>query len=264
MIEIRYKDQYEVTDLAGCTVREARDRFQEELGIPSKAYVKLNGSKLNAKAEGSTVINDDDRLSFGVSRIRGAYYITAMLLALVITGGVFASGFINGSTTLTGAAISDSNFAEVSVNTTGVADISWAGFGFFKGALSSTYPTHSANGTPIFNVNTFTSGYTGDLVVNVSLGNADQLATKYRVLALRLAMLNSANQTMDINESGTADADDWVMLTLDNGSVSMFPGGISDNMTVRVLSGFYITQVKPNGVWGGDAQPQLFAEVVQR
>ena len=132
MIEIRYGDQYEVTDLAGCTVREARDRFQKELGIPTKAYVKLNGSKLKGKSEATTVINDDDRLSFGVSRIRGAYYVAALLLALAITGGVFASGFINGSTTLTGAAISDSNFADVTVNTTGTSAISWSGYGFFK------------------------------------------------------------------------------------------------------------------------------------
>ena len=35
------------------------------------------------------------------------------------------------------------------------------------------------------------------------------------------------------------------MLTLDNGSVSMFTAAGSDNMTVRVKSGFYITQVYP-------------------
>jgi hypothetical protein len=264
MIEIRYKDQYEVTDLAGCTVSEARARYQEELGIPAKAYVKLNGSKLKTKAEGKTVINDDDRLSFGVSHPRGAYYLAALLLALAITGGVFASGFINGSASITGAVLANNNFAEVTVNSTGINDISWNGYGFFKGAVGSTYPTHSVNGTPIFNINTYDSGYTGDLVVTVSLGNADQLAKKYRVLALKLAMENSANQTLDINESGAADSNDWVMLTLDNGSVNMYPGGISDNMTVRVMSGFYITQVKPFGTWNGDDAPQLFAEVAQR
>ncbi len=264
MVEIRYQNQYEVTDLAGCTVSEARARYQEELGIPAKAYVKVNGSKIRNREEADTIINDDDRLSFGVTHRRGVYFLGALILALAVTGGVFASGFVNGSASLTGAAISDTNFAEVSLNTTGTSSIGWNGYGFFKGSLESVYPSHAASGTPVFNVDTATSGYTGDLVVTVSLGNADQLAQKYRVLALKIAMENSANQIIDINESGAADANDWVMLTLDNGSVTLFPGGSADDMTVRILSGFYTTQVKPAGTWGGAADPQLFCEVSQR
>ncbi|OGO44849.1 MAG: hypothetical protein A2Z05_05995 [Chloroflexi bacterium RBG_16_60_22] len=266
MVEIRYKDQYEVTNLAGHTISEAREQFRSEFGIPEKSRARLNGSTVKASAEPDTVLNDDDKLTFAVKRARMPFMIGAMLLALAITGGVFAYGFVNASTTISAASVSDTNFADVSTNTTGVSAISWSGFGFFKGALASTYPTHSANGTPIFNVETDTSNYQGDLVVTVSLGNADKLAKIYRVLALQLAMETSSNITVDINESGAADSNDWVMLTLENGSVSMFPGGVAggDNFTVRVMNGFFITHVYSSGWSGGSKTPQLFAEVAQR
>jgi hypothetical protein len=266
MVEIRYGDQYEVADLAGMTVEEAREQFRAELGIPDRAAAKLNGSKVKGSAELDTVLNDDDNLAFAVTkRNLGAYLVGALLLALALTGGVFAVGFINGSATLTGATISNSNFADVSVNTTGFTAISWSGYGFFKGSVNSTYPGHSANGTPVFNIDTKTSGYTGDLVVSVTLGNADQLAKVYRLLALKLAMYDSNNTIMDINASGGAgDANDWVMLTLDNGSVSMFPKSTGNISTVRVKSGFYLTHVFPFGGWQGSAKPELFCEVAQR
>ena len=47
-----------------------------------------------------TVLNDDDKLTFAKSRSTGVYLIGALLLALAITGGVFAAGFINATTTL--------------------------------------------------------------------------------------------------------------------------------------------------------------------
>ena len=98
----------------------------------------------------------------------------------------------------------------------------------------------------------------------VTLGNADQLVKRYRVLALQLEMVNyTTNATMDINESGAADANDWVVLSLDNGSVSMFTNGGSP-MAVRVKGGFYITHVYPFAGWSGSASPQLFCEVAQR
>jgi hypothetical protein len=53
------------------------------------------------------------------------------------------------------------------------------------------------------------------------------------------------------------------MLTLDNGSVSMFTDG-SANISLRVKRGFYITHVHPFGGWQGSATPELFCEVAQR
>ena len=88
MVEIRYGEQFEISDLAGHTVSEARDHFKSEFGIPDKAKARLNGSKV--KAELDTVLNDDDRLTFAVSRGKGAYLIGALLLALAVTGGLLS------------------------------------------------------------------------------------------------------------------------------------------------------------------------------
>jgi len=258
MVEIRYGEQYEVTDLAGLTVSEAREQFRAEFGIPDKARAKLNGRKVKANLEPDTVLNDDDSLSFSVAKNRGAYLVGALLLALALTGGVFAFGFINSSTTLTGADVSNYNFADVSANS-GYSNIVWSGHGFFKGSLT---------GIPqgIFDINTKDSDYSGDLVVTVSIGNADALSKYYRVLALKIDMVTPDGNLLDINESGDNTTDDWVMLTLDNGSVSMFPGGTANICTVRIQSGFYITHAKPYSGWPseGDPEPDLFCEVAQR
>jgi molybdopterin converting factor small subunit len=253
MVEIRYRDQYEVSELAGQTVAEAREQFKAEFGIPNKAQAKLNGSKVKSSAEMDTVLNDDDKLTFVTSRNKGVFLIGALLLALAITGGIFASGFINATVTLT--ATTSTNFADVSANSSG---LTWSAFGFFKGSIGS--------GT-LFNVDTATSGYTGDLVVTVSYGNADDLVARYRMLSLQLAMYDGTGSELDINNDNVGragDAADWVMLTLDNGSVSMFPEGTAggDAMTVRVKKGFYITHVAPFS--GGDPSPMLFCEVAQR
>lgn len=260
MVEIKYRDQFEVSELAGQTVSEAREQFKAEFGIPNKAQAKLNGSKVKAGAEIDTVLTDDDKLTFVTSHGKGVYLIGALLLALAITGGVFAAGFINASTTLN-ATTFNSNFADVSVNTTGVSSLTWNAWGFYKGSI-----TTSTNGTPIFNIDTATSGYTGDLVVTVSLGNADQLVKRYRALSLQLVMTNPDGSVIDINQDGVTNANDWVMLTLDNGSVSMFPASTANVTNVRVKKGFFITHVVPFGGWpsGSSASPDLFCEVAQR
>jgi hypothetical protein len=250
MVEIRYGDQFEVSELAGQTIAEAREQFKGEFGIPNKAQAKLNGSKIKTGSEFDTVLNDDDKLTFAVSRSKGVYLVGALLLALAVTGGIFAAGFINATTTIN-ASTTGSNFADVSVNNTVPG---WSSWGFFKGAITS--------GT-LFNVDTQTSGYGGDLVVTVSLGNADQLVKVYRALSMQLAMYSANGTQLDIS-GGTGS--NWVMLTIDNGSVSMFPTGIpgGNKMTVRVKKGFYITHVAPFGGGAGAEDPELFCEVAQR
>jgi len=259
MVEIRYGDQYEVTDLAGQTVCEAREQFKSEFGIPDKAKARLNGSKVKSSAELDTVLNDDDKITFAVAKSRVPYLVGALLLALAVTGGVFAFGFINATTTIN-ASVYESNFADVSVNNT-FANPAFSSWGFYKGSIGSG---------SLFDITPGIS-YTGDLAVTVSLGNADALAKNYRSMALQLEMVYSGNLTVvDINEStdngSGSGSSDWVMLTLDNGSVTMFPQGTSNAapMTVRVKRGFYITQVHPFGGWTGSASPEIFCEVAQR
>lgn len=253
MVEIKYGDFQEDTDMVGQTVHEARERFKAEFDIPDRAGAILNGKKVKPGAEGDTVLADGDTLTFAVARHRGLLLAGLLLLALAITGGIFAYGFINSSTTLS-AVVIESNFADVSIHPDSV-NITWTGFGFYRGSIGG--PNGLFNVTPAF-------GYTGDLVVTVSLGNADQLSRRYRTLALRLDMVDATGSVVDINESGTADSNDWVLLTLDNATVSLFPDGSSTGLTVRVRNGFYVTHVYPLGGWLGSASPDIFCEVAQR
>jgi len=248
MVEIRYGEQYEVTDLAGQTISEAREHFSHEFGIPEKANARLNGSKVKSSAELDTVLNDDDKLTFAVSRGKGAYLVGALLLALAVTGGVFAYGWVNATATLSGST-SDYNFADVSANNSIAA---WTAHGNYKGDIAAGN---------LFNVEP-APGYTGDLVVSVGLGNAGDLAKRYRVLSLQLEMVYSDNTSpLDISAGNGAV---WTMLNLKNGTVDLFPEVATANMTVRVKDGFYITHAKGIGAWGGSAAPELFCEVAQR
>jgi hypothetical protein len=261
MVEIRYGDHFEISDLAGQTIGEARGQFKSEFGIPDKASARLNGSKVKSNAEIDTVLNDDDKLTFAVSRSKTPFLVGALLLALAVTGGIFTFGFINASTSLTSHAATN-DFASVTAN--GTAQVVWLPYGYFKGAITGD------NGTGIFVIDTLTSGYEGDLAITISLANGDTLAKCYRMLAIKLALYDSTGALLDINESGGAGdpTEDYVLLTLDNGSVTMFPRGIAsgDTMTVRVKSGFYITHVFKAANWASatDYQPLLFCEVAQR
>ena len=253
MVEIRYGDQYEITDLAGQTISEAREQFNADFGIPEKAKAKLNGSKVKGSAEVDTILNDDDKLSFAVSRSKGAYMVGALLLALTVTGGVFAYGFVNASNTLSVTA-AGTDFASVSANTG--YEPTWSAYGFFKGSVSDG---------SIFDIDPADS-YTGDLVVTVSISNADELVQVYRMLALKIMMYSASDNStiIDINESTVGDNDDYVLLTLGNGAVDMFPAGTTDSMVVNVKSGFYITHIWGGGWGAGFQEPDLFCEVAQR
>jgi len=260
MIEIKYGEHFEVADIAGNTVHEARDKFKAEFEIPDKAKAKLNGKIVKAKMESKVVLNDDDNLTFAIVRSRMPFLIGAILLALAVTGGVFAYVFINATATI-GISIYESNFADVTANDSFPAD-TFQTWGYYKGSI----PT----GT-LFNIIPG-QNYTNDLAVTVSLGNSDSLVKIYRMLSLQLCMTYMTdNSTVDINEDNTAnDSTDWVVLSLDNGSVTMFPKGTANAtaMTVRVKRGFYITQIHPFTGWPSPADtyasPQLFCEVAQR
>ena len=104
------------------------------------------------------------------------------------------------------------------------------------------------------------------MVITVSLANAGDLAEVYRVLGLQLCMRYPDGSPIDINGDGTASATtDVALLTLKNGSVDMFYGGTENVCTVRVKSGFYITNIVGHGWSSGYAEePTLYCEVSQR
>jgi len=255
MVEIKYGDNYENTELAGRTISEARKLFSGELGIPGKANAKLNGKKIKGNLETDTYLCDEDRLTFAEPKGKGLFLVAAMLMALAATGGVFAFGWVNATTQL-GASVVEEDFASVSENTEGT--FGWSGYGFFKGQTNTTPQ-------PIFNIDTVASGYTGDLVVTVSIANAGELTKVYRVLGLQLQMVYPNGGIVDINgDSDNNEATDVALLTLRNGSVDMFYGGTANVCTVKVKSGFFITNIKGQG-WGAYSDdPVLYCEVAQR
>jgi hypothetical protein len=253
MIEIKYKQNLEVADIAGQTVAETRAQYRKEFDLTGKTAAFLNGKKLNAAAESGIILNDDDKLQFKAnSNHRVAFLVGALVLAMLITGSVFAYGFTNATVSLSATA-SSNNYADVSANTTD--PVTWTARGLEKGK--------TGDGT-LFDVNTITSGYTGDLSVSVVLGNADQLIKVYRMLTLVIEVRDSAGDLVDINLDGLTNDSDVTLLTMENGSVTFgIDQATADVYTIKVKSGAFICNL--NAGWSaGDAAPMLYCEIAQR
>jgi hypothetical protein len=254
MIELTFKDHREEAELAGLTVAEAREACRREGGIPAEAVATLNGRRIDRAAEAGTILNDDDCLGFSVSgKKRLAYLAGALLLALGLTAGVFAYGFMNASTTLS-ATVAESNFADVTANTTALP--SWNAGGLQRGS--------TGNGT-LFDVDTTASGYTGDLVATLTLANVDELTHIYRVLSLSIEVRDSAGNIMDINGDGSADSRDYTLLTLRNGTVNLnITQGAADEYHILLRNGHYRCNVKGSAWDTAHGIPSLYCEIAQR
>jgi len=254
MTELSYQDHTEEADLAGLTVAEVREMYQREGGLPSQTTARLNGRKLDKAGEAATVLDDDDSLAFKpAGKSRKVYLVGALFLALAVTGGIFAYGFSSGTVTL-GASVTAANFAEVTANTSSPPD--WGASGLQLGA--------TGNGT-LFDVSTAASGYTGDLVVSVSLGNTGELSNIYRVLNMSLEVRDSAGNIMDINGDGTADSNDFAVLTLQNGSVDLpITQSAADFYTIMLRNGSFKCTLTGSSWNSADNTPMLFCEVSQR
>jgi molybdopterin converting factor small subunit len=248
MVEIKFGDQYEIVDIAGQTVSEAREQFKAEFGIPDKARAKLNGSKVKLGAEMDTVLNDDDKVTFAVPRSRTPFLIGALLLALAATGGVFAFGFLNANVTL--SATTHSDFANVTANTSGTG---FSVYGLLKGSILVNHD--------LFYVQK-NSQWTGDLVITVTLGNVGELAKVYRAFGLELILEDTNTHVQQ--DLGPLSDQQMVLLSLDYPSVNLFYSGASQNVTVKVKDGFYVaTHFGPTGPVGGSASPIIFCDVTQ-
>jgi len=253
MIEIRFNSQYEVADLAGRSVKEARELFKDALGIPEKASGRLNGKKIKGSLEAETLLGECDTLAFAQPRGKAAYMIGALLLALVITGSVFAYGYTTATTTLS-VTTSDEDFAALSANTSSTP--SWTPHGKFKGS--------TGDGT-LFDMDTATSNYSGDLTVTVSIANGDDLIEAYRVLAMFIELRDSSDNLVDVDGDGDNDTDDYALLTLSNGAVDLYvTQAAADDYVIKLKSGFYMTNVRGASGWAGKEAPILYAEVAQR
>jgi hypothetical protein len=254
MIEIKYKGNFEAAEMTGRSIAEARMQYKKEFSIMDKAAAYLNGKKVLAAKETATILNDDDRLTFkAAGNHRLAFLAGGMLLAMAITGGVFAYGFTNSTATI-GATTISSNFADVTANTS--SPVSWTVRGMQKGQTGA--------GT-LFDIDTAASGYPGDLAATVSIANGDELVKVYRSLILRLEVRDAANNLVDINGDSVANANDFTLLSLDNGTAVMaITQGAASTYTVKVTSGSFIAHAAGAGWSSSYGAPQLFCEVAQR
>ena len=243
MVEIRYGENYEMADLAGRSIADAREQYKQEFGIPDKAQASLNGKGIRQKHEPVTALGDNDSLTFAEKSRKGLFFIGAILLALAITGGIFAYGATTDTITLGLTAQSD--FAAVLENT--VDPPTWDVWGSYKGSVDTG---------DLFTVTPdAVGGWTGDMSVVLTLTNAHELVAAYRILVLEIEIWDSGTPT----QVGTTE-----YLTMGNGEISIEidQTGLTAPYDVRLTDGFYITNRSP---WTTDYEdPSIFCQVLQR
>ena len=251
MIQITYKGYAEPADLGGLSVAEARQQLSGKFGIPNKAVAELNGKRLPASLEARTYLSNDDQLSFTeVSRRRALIVAGAISLALVLICGVFAYGFINGTAKhAVSSAVAD--FASVTEITSTRPVIKT--FGSFKGSMGAG---------DLFTI-VPAADFPGNLVATVSLANVDRLVKCYRVMALLIEARDSADTLVDINLDSYKNGDDYALLTLNSGTVDLcLPG--SDNYTIRLKGGYYVSHMYSSSWSSGEASPVIYCNIGQR
>lgn len=242
MIEIRYSEHSEQADLAGESVAQAREQYKSVLGVPDKAKAYLNGKRVKPELEPDLKLNDCDELSFKEGS-KMPLLVAALLLTLVVTGGMFA--YAQTSVSIDVGVTREADFVSVSGNAT--LDDTWTVFGKYKGTIPSGV---------LFDIAP-ASGYPGDLVATVFIANGDELVKVYRVLVMRLQVVDSLD----------APIGDVEVLTLGKGEVDL-PIDISTGTApfyVNLLGGFYIS----HGFAGwtmdpSDEDPLLYIDVTQR
>lgn len=254
MIEVKFEDNCEVANLAWRSVAEARGLYQSEFGIAEKAVAVLNGRKIRSAAEPFTILMDDDNLVFKTMKGNKAIFLVgSLLLALAVTGGAFASSVTN-STAVINAGIAEHDFAIVTSNSSSLP--SWIAHGLQKNQTGS--------GT-LFDIDTQTSGYAGDLVATVTLTNVDSLIKVYRNLTLSIEVRDSADNLMDINSDDISDTNDFILLTLENSQVQLnIKQNAASMYNINLRSGYYICNLASNSWASIDGAPILYCDVAQR
>ena len=241
MVEIRYGEHYEMADLAGRSIADAREQYKPEFGIPDKAQASLNGKGIGKKHELVTALGDNDSLTFAPKSRKGLFFIGVVLLAAAITGGIFAYGAT--TTTVGLSLIGTSDYAAV------VAEVSpptWTVWGKFKGKVTAG---------DLFEI-TPEANYTGDMVALITLTNTYDLVETYRVLVLEIEIWDTAGPPTQV---GTTE-----YLTMDKGviEIEIDQSGKTAPYDVRLVNGFYITHRSP---WtAGKEDPTILCDVIQK
>ena len=241
MVEIRYSEKHELSELTGRSVAEVREQYGTEFGIPNKAAARLNGKRIRTKHESETRLGVDDRLSFVNKSGKRFLLIGAILLALTITGGLFA--YTATTATVSLALTGTSDFA--SVTATG-APPTWTVWGQYRGAVTAG---------DLFTV-TPEANFTGDMVVKLTLANAQDLVDTYRTLVLEIEVYDSQATPV---QAGTTE-----YLTLGKGDITIEidQTGLTTPYTVELTAGSYATN---RGGWAaGSEDPNILCEVIQK
>jgi len=172
------------------------------------------------------------------------YLVAALMVTLAITGGMFAYAYTSATTSLT-VSSGSADFASITANNTVP---SYTIFGKYRGSISS--------GT-LFNI-TPSSGYPGDLQVNVYLSNADQLGYNYGMFLLRIKLVDSNGQYVDVDGIEKP-------LTLQNGVVSFVSSNMTAGTTYYIKTSGGLYRAFPWAYLSGQTiySPQITAEVVQ-
>ncbi len=251
MTGIVCKDCYERADLGGLSVAEARQQLGGKFGITDKAVAKLNGKKVPASLEARTYLSSDDNLSFAeVSSRRAIMAAGALSLAVLIIGGVFAYGFMN-NTSRHAISSAGADFASVTeINSTRPVVKT---FGSFKGGIGAG---------DLFAIEPAVD-FPGNLVATVSLTNVDSLVKCYRVMNLLIEARDSSDTTVDINRDSYQNGEDYALLTLNNGTVDLHLAG-SDNYTIRLKGGYYVSHVYSHRWSSGETSPVIYCTIGQR
>ncbi len=248
MIEIRYKEYFEEAELAGNSLAEVRQLYKAELGLPDRAQANLNGEPVSTELEATTILNDNDKLSFEIkSRKRApAMILGSLLLALSITGALFVYTQTTTTTTInvTGGS---TDYATVSANTTDNPD--YVLLGSHRGVI----PEGS-----LFDV-TLDSNYNGDIAVNVYLTNADELSNDYNFWTMRVNFADSDNVSIDTRGTTQIISLDSPMATFEIQSDNL-SALVGYTGYIHCLGGSYRTF---GAGWLTAADPLIYAQIVQ-
>ncbi len=244
MIGIKYGEFNETADLNGLSIADVRQQYTEEFGLSDKARAKLNGERIGRKQEEERILVDEDELCFEEKRNKSLVLLGAFLLALAVTGGIFAYTTTTASIQL--SVTTGPDFADITANNT--ADPAWAALGRLRGVI----PEGS-----LFDI-AVDSNYTGDLVVNVYLSNPDELSNDYSSWMMRVNLANSSNVSIDTFGSTEILSLDVPMASFQIQSSNIT--GSAGTIYIHVLGGSF----KSFGSgWITPEQPIMYAQVVQ-
>ena len=254
-VEVIYNGNHEVADLAGMTVAWARELYETEWEMPSRARVKLNDRDVKRAAESRLKLLDGDKLVFYARRRALIPVLLALLLTLGATGAVFA--YVTAITTITPSS-APSDFAMVETYSGAYSFAPSCVLGRHKGSIGA--------GT-VFVIRRDPC-YTGYLKIHIYLTNIDRLVRCYQFIGLKLQLRDAPGPHGNVIDQQTIDlaattGQDYQLLTMETAVVTFELKTNTTPAYVYLTSGSYSST--PWGWLTGCAyvDSDLYAEVVQ-